>query len=287
MSRTLHQLIECYRTDPHSNFLKLKYQVRVKHERLLARLSREHGSDQLQNIRFRTLTAWYKWWLVGGKVAMGRSLVDRMRELFRFGATLLEDEECARLFAALSKLRLESPSPRSVQMTLEQARAICDTARSHFGWYSIALAQALQYELPLSQKDVIGEWVPVGEPGDSNVVWDNKKWLRGLQWSSIDENLTLRHAVGSSGRKITVDLRTAPMVLRELDICAETYDSAMREELPLGGPVVLCDINAMPWSTAEFRRKWRLIAKKAGVPDNVNNRDSLRIYDNLRMARRA
>jgi hypothetical protein len=25
---------------------------------------------------------------------------------------------------------------------------------------------------------------------------------------------------------------------------------------------------------AEFRRKWRLVAKKAGVPDNVNNRDS-------------
>jgi hypothetical protein len=30
----------------------------------------------------------------------------------------------------------------------------------------------------------------------------------------------------------------------------------------------------MPWSSAEFRRKWGLVAKKAGVPDNVNNRDS-------------
>jgi hypothetical protein len=30
----------------------------------------------------------------------------------------------------------------------------------------------------------------------------------------------------------------------------------------------------MPWSTAEFRRKWRKVAKQAGVPDNVTNRDS-------------
>jgi hypothetical protein len=35
-----------------------------------------------------------------------------------------------------------------------------------------------------------------------------------------------------------------------------------------------CDITAMPWSTAEFRRKWRKVAKQAGVPDNVTNRDS-------------
>lgn len=31
----------------------------------------------------------------------------------------------------------------------------------------------------------------------------------------------------------------------------------------------------MPWSTAEFRRKWRLVAKKAGIPDIVKNRDSV------------
>ena len=47
-----------------------------------------------------------------------------------------------------------------------------------------------------------------------------------------------------------------------------------RSSLPASGPVVRCDTNGMPWSTAEFRRKWRKVAKQAGVPDNVNNRDS-------------
>jgi len=44
--------------------------------------------------------------------------------------------------------------------------------------------------------------------------------------------------------------------------------------LPRSGPVVVCEINGMPWSTTEFRRKWRKVAKQAGVPDKVTNRDS-------------
>jgi hypothetical protein len=149
MNMTLQQLIECYRTDPDSNFPGLKYQTRIKHGRLLDRLTREYGRDQLRYIRFRTMMEWYGGWVDGGKIATGRSLLDRLRELFRFGATVLEDRECTRLFEVLSDLQLESPASRSVQMTLEQAIAIRTTAHEHFGWGSIALAQAFQYELLL------------------------------------------------------------------------------------------------------------------------------------------
>jgi hypothetical protein len=34
------------------------------------------------------------------------------------------------------------------------------------GWHSIALAQAIQFDCALRQKDVIGEWVPESEPGE-------------------------------------------------------------------------------------------------------------------------
>jgi hypothetical protein len=78
--------------------------------------------------------------------------------------------------------------------------------------------------------------------------------------------------------------------------------------LPCSGPMIRCDTNGLPWSTAEFCRKWRKVAKRAGVSDNVNNRDSFpagmirgdptaprflktvilkRIYYSLRMQRRA
>jgi hypothetical protein len=274
----LEQLIDSYRTDPDSDFQNLTYQVRMKHDGELTRLIAAHGSIQLRDIHFRTLTAWYRDALADGKIARAHSLVSRLRELFRFGHLFLEDGDCHRLFEALRKLQLDMSPPRRVEMTADHARAICKTAREHFGWHSIALAQALQFELLLGQKDVIGEWVPVGEPGESDVVRPGQKWLRGLRWSSIDKNLILRHRVSSSGRRIEVDLRTAPMALEEFKLFmaypCSTLDDLI-DSLPHSGPLILCDINGMPWSTAEFRRKWRLVARKAGVPDNVTNRDSL------------
>jgi hypothetical protein len=312
MGRILEQLINSYRTDPDSDFLDLKYQVRMKHDGELTRLIAAHGGIQLRDIHFRVLTAWYRDALADGKIAKARSLVSRLRELFRFGYLFLEDADCHRSFEALRKLQLDMSPPRRVEMTADDARAICKTAREHFGWHSIALAQALQFELLLGQKDVIGEWVPIGEPGESDVLRPGRKWLRGLRWSSIDKNLILRHRVGSSGRKIEVDLRTAPMVLEELKLLmaypcsdrptANFLDDILRAlksptadmlpnskakatapltldeltgSLPHSGPLIVCDTNGMPWSTPEFRRKWRLVARKAGVPDNVTDRDSL------------
>jgi hypothetical protein len=270
MAYTLKQLIELYRSDPDSPFRNLSYQVRVKQDRTLKRIIGDHGNHQIRSIKARTLMAWHKAWAKGGKIAMANELIARLRALFRFGFTVLEDRESYRLLKILKETRFRGLGPRLVQMTAEHVRAIRTAAR-YFGWDSIGLAQALQFELLLSQKDVIGEWVPISEPGESDLVWREQKWLRGLRWSNIDKNLILRHAVGSSGRPIEVDLRTAPMVLEEL----KDHSDMLRSIRRISAPLVLCEINAMPWSTAEFRRKWRLVAKKAGVPDIVKNRDSV------------
>jgi hypothetical protein len=69
-----------------------------------------------------------------------------------------------------------------------------------------------------------------------------------------------------------VDLKTAPMVMEEL---YHSYGTREREQLPTQGPIILCETTGMPWRTVEFRRKWRLVAKHAGVPDRVKNRDSV------------
>jgi hypothetical protein len=191
----------------------------------------------------------------------------RLRVMFAFGFALLEDQECERLHKILEGTRFRTLGPRSAEITKAHVQAICATARDHFGRPSIGLTQAFQFELP--QKDVIGEWVPVSEPGESDIVW-KEKWLRGLRWSNIDKNLILRHVTGAGGRPIEVDLRTAPIVLEELRLIAGTEEM---EPLPTRGPIILCDVTGMPWRTVEFRRKWRLVAKKAGVPDRVKNRD--------------
>jgi hypothetical protein len=267
MSLTLKKLIDRYRDDPDSAFPNLHYQVRAKHGRLLARISHEHGHHPLRNVRTRTLVVWYKAWLADGKVAMAHALFSRLRVVFRFGATMLEDRDCDRLLDAVGDIRLQTSRSDTLQMTIEQANDIRGVAKQK-GMFSMAIAQALQFELLMSQKDVIGEWLPSSEPGDSGTTREKKgKWLRGLRWECIDENLILRHTVGKSRRRIEVDLRTAPMVLEELG----TSD---RHTLPTSGPMIICETTGYPYSTAEFRRKWRIVAKLAGVPDNVKNRDS-------------
>ena len=94
-------------------------------------------------------------------------------------------------------------------MTAEQARAICAKAHEK-GRPSIALAQALQFEAGLPQKDVIGEWIPIDEPGeDSNVTFEDKeKWVRGLRWENIDQNLILRK--NTAYGEVVADLRMRP-----------------------------------------------------------------------------
>lgn len=271
MGYTLKSLIALYRTDTHSPFLRLGYQSRVKQDRMLERISEKHGHLQLRGVKSKTLLAWYKDWSSGGRIAAGHALIGRLRTLFRFGFTILDDEECLRLLEVLRESRFRTQGPRLVQLTAEHVKAIRTEAREHFGWYSIALAQALQFELRLNQKDVIGEWVPIAEPEESDVVWRGQKWIRGLCWSNIDKDLILRHAAGSGGRLIEADLKTAPMILYELG----GRHQILRLVTEGRGPIVINDVTGMPWSTAEYRRKWRMVARKAGVPDIVKNRDSV------------
>src|SRR5450631_468241 len=131
--RALDQLIESYRTDPQSSFSKLNYAVRIKHERLLARIRREHGDISLRDVRGRNLIAWHNGWLGENKIAMAHSLISRLRVIFRFGATILEDGECERLTNLMRDMRFEKRTTRRGQaMSSEQAKAICINASDRY-----------------------------------------------------------------------------------------------------------------------------------------------------------
>jgi hypothetical protein len=264
---TLKSLIECYQTDPDSPFLKRRFHVRQNTAMTLRRMVDRHGDQELSEIKGRLLLAWHKDWSDNGqKLAMGHAVMAHLRSLFSFGATFLEDENCERLCGVLHRMRFASPKPRNERLTAEQAVAIRKVAREHFGWESIALAQALQFELMLRQKDVIGEWVPVSEPGMSDVIRGTDKWLHGLRWSELNDNLILRHVTSKRGKELVIDLKLSPMVLEELEfgVCTRTAS----------GPMIICDTTGRPFVQAEFRRKWRLVADKAGVPRAVKNMDT-------------
>lgn len=262
---TLDGLSTAYRTDPDSAYHKKRYVTRQFYDRLLKQITEAHGSELVANIRGRTILRWHEEWTADGRIAMAHALIGMLRTIVNFGVTILENDDCAKLSGVMSKMRFAMAKPRSEALTADMVVAIRAKAHER-GWPSIALAQAIQFELILRQKDVLGEWVPIAEPGMSDVV--NKvgaKWLRGLRWEEIDDNLILRHITSKRGKPIERSLRSAPMVMEEL---------GRFKELPKSGPVICYEKSGQPWSVSYFRHVWREIATEAGVPKNIRNQDS-------------
>jgi len=266
---TLRSLMRAYKTDPDSPYRKIRYNSRVHYDALMSLIETEHGDKLLADLKGRTFSRLHEDWTAGGKIAIAHAKIGMLRTLFSFGATLLEEEDCSRLSGILSKMRFAMPKPRTERLTADQAVAI--RAKAHeMKRPSIALAQAFQFECMLRQKDVIGEWVPIREPGISDVQSDSLKWLRGIRWEEIDQNQVLRHVTSKRQKEIQISLQNAPMVLEEL-----AYQDVINlGKTPMSGPIIRSEFDGLPWTGPEFRRWWRIVATAAGIPTTVRNMDS-------------
>jgi hypothetical protein len=257
-------LIECYRTDKRSAYFQLKHKVRENYDSGFNRIIKDVGTEKISEWsadRIRTL--YDENWAADGKVSMGRSLIAKLRLLASFGSTVLNDDDCIRLGALLSNMRFEPSKKKIERLTIEQSRLVRATAREHFGWESISLATAFQYELPmLWQIDIIGEWVPESEPGESEIKKDGLKWVGGIRWSEIDENMIFRPTITSyrKNQRADFDLKRFYSIMEEINRVPPWQRN---------GPVIRCETTGLPWVSSEFRRKWRKVADKAGLPKTV------------------
>lgn len=302
---TVRGLIHCYKTDPDSPFHKLRFFTRQNYTILCRRIENGlrkdnvngdetgHGDERIADIRPRDVMHWHEEWSASG-IPMAHGLVRMFRGLLGFGMTMLEDNlpdgevgNCERLSLKLSKMRFTMGKSREVELTAEQATAI--RAMAHVEeLHSIALAQAFQYECAFRQKDEIGEWVPLDEPGTSEITSVDKngrhtKWLRGIRWSEIDEHLVLRHITSKKQKAAERELLLAPMVMEELTrlcpdlIIVNEMTKAVtinRHLLPASGPVIIEERTGLPYRAHNFRAKWRDLARAVGIPDHIRNMDS-------------
>jgi hypothetical protein len=275
---TLRTLINCYQTDPDSRYHKKRYTTRRNNDTLLRRISTRHGDERLSDIKGRTIHAWHAEWSDKGRMpATWQAIRGLLRVLFSFGFTMLDDRECDRLCRTMSEKSLvfETPLPNKHTLTAAQAAAVRATAREWFGWHCLALGQAIQFEAMLRQRDVIGEWVPLTEPGTSDVIWRGQKWIRGIRWSEIDQNMILVHVTSKRQKTLKYDLKLAPMVMEEFGLMLGIDPAQVtREMLPASGPIIRSTVTGMPYDATEYRRKWRLVADKAGIPKQVKNMHS-------------
>lgn len=263
---TMLGLIRCYQTDQDSSYQGLRYRTRQSYDSYLRRIEKDCGDVRIADIDARMLKRWHEGWVKSG-VSMAHSLVGIVRTLTTFGATLLKCKDCRELKVTLSDMRFKNSTPRTERLTADHVIAI--RAKAHEkGMPSLALAQAFQFDCILRQKDVIGEWVPLSEPGPLTALIDgNEKWMRGLRWEEIDDDLVLQHTTSKRLKDHEVDLKLAEMVLEEIRL-------QFPNGLPEAGPVIVSEKTLLPWDAPEFRRQWRIVATAAGVPKHIYNMDS-------------
>lgn len=262
---TIERVIIRYQTDPDSSFQRLQHATRQNYFGMMKRILDQCGERRLGDMDGPEIQRLYDTWSDGGqKLALGHALTTMLRLVLGYGA-VLGDAECERLSVIMSKMRFESAKPRSERLTIEHARRIIAAAHER-GMHSMALAQAIQFECMLRQKDVIGEWVPehVPEPSDIFRV-TREKWVRGLRWEQIDADLVLRHKPSNVAKLKVFDLKKMPMVMAELE------RPGMRRA---SGPVILYEKTQLPYLPNQFRRLWRDIALSVGVPATVRNMDT-------------
>lgn len=273
---TLRKLIKLYRKDPLSRWHKLRHSTKQNHENLLRQIDRRYGKKKLRKIKGRTLLEWHAEWLDGDKFSASRAFIKKIRVVFGYGLTILENKECARLRQIMSAMRFPGAPKRKQRVTAEQAILIRKSAWQ-FGWGWLALAQAFQFDVMLRQKDVIGEYLPVDveEGGAGLLEVGEEKWVRGLMWSEIDDQLILRHQTSKTNKPVVVDLKLAPMVMEDLRRMGfVSKRGPIRLIKRPEGPVIVSGETGLPPVAFDFRRKWRTLARARGIPDHVFNMDS-------------
>jgi hypothetical protein len=167
-------------------------------------------------------------------------------------------------------MEFKQSKPRTTVLTFDYAVAIIAQAHA-VGRPSIALAQALQFETALRQRDVIGEWEPAGESLPSGISLSSpngkrdRRWVNGLTWSDIGTDGVLRKTTTKTGAVLEFHVGFCPLVEKEI------------ERTPLEhriGPMIINEKTGLPYTQNTFRTVWREVANAAGVPQHVWNMDS-------------
>lgn len=275
---TWEGLVREYKTDEDSPYHKKEYATRKFYNTLCRRVVKDMGPDKIADTDTRRLNRLHEQWIkpkegsTKEKISMGHAMIGMLRTLTTFGSTLLKCAACKQVRPDLHDFRAPVGKSRDQILTVEQIIAIRHAAHQSDLTRSIALAQALQFELALRQKDVIGAWVPLEERNAlSDTISGNEKWIKGVRWEGVDENLILRHITSKRKKLITVDLTLAPMVMEELLLC---FGSTDRSAMPAGGPIIKAHQFDMPWQDQAFCKAWRKLANQCGVPSSTRNMDT-------------
>lgn len=270
---TMNSLCDHYVGHELSPYHQVKYNTRDTYDDAIRWIRKTVGTRAMAKITGVDFLRWHENFLKPAtpdgprRVDSAHRNMSMIRRMFRWGV-VLELPHCKRLSDIISEMEFEQPKERSEYMLYEQAMAFIAKANI-LGKPSMALAQALQFELGFRQKDVIGEWIPdMTGSGIRHTAVNTvkpKRWDNGLLWSDIDAAMVLRKSTVKKGRLAEFDLTMYPMLMAE--IAKVPMDKRV-------GPMIINEGTGLPYTANVYRTTWRPIATLAGIPLEIQNRDS-------------
>jgi len=287
--RTLRSLIRMYRTNKASGYFDISPKTREMYDYALDILNESCGMRRLDKVTGLDIKEWFAYLRAPAEdtekqakkraAAKANGIIlppnpERPRRAYQcmqvlrivIGFGVVSDiSECYRLKNVLEEMRFPVPKARTETITFEQVQAICDLAIAK-GMHSMALAQALQFELTLRQVDVIGIWEKNADQTGGGILDRGQRWRDGLTWANLDQNGILR--------KQTTKVED---VTAEHDTKEYPFLQKMLELFPASnriGPMIKCEATGLPYRRRHFADVWRALATEAGVPKSVWNRDS-------------
>jgi hypothetical protein len=248
--------------------LRTKWNSQRLYDQCIKIICNTVGSRAVRDLIGPDFTRWHtKWGDPAGdgkprRLTRAKHCMDTVRRVVSFGVTL-GYADCARADVILGKMRFQMPKARTSKLTLDHVGKIRSAAHDiELG--SIALAQTIQFELAMRQKDVIGEWVP-REGVAGGITHKNTRWTGGLVWTDIDGELILRKTHVKTGISVEHDLKLYPDILGEI----QRVDPSRRV-----GPMIISEATGEPYKHRTFTQTWRRVADLAGLPKDVWNMDS-------------
>jgi hypothetical protein len=268
---TIRGLSRRYQTDEASPFNKrMKHTTREKDLHVLKIIEKAFGDRALHALHLADFWRWYdaakKPKVPGGPERIRRAwgIMKKLRELFSYGVAA-ELPGCARLQTILLEVRFPQPARRRVTLDLEHVQAFIAKA-IELGRICLALVTAIQFDMLLRQKDVIGEWEPIrGGEAATGIVLNGRRWVRGLTWNDLSIEGVTRKATSKTGAIAAHDVNLCPHVLQVL----AHVPAANRV-----GPLIIDETAGRPYAGDAYQREWRRVARAAGVPDCVWNMDA-------------
>lgn len=237
---------------------------------MLRVLAKAIGKRSLASIGLTDLLRWYdeaKRPKAEGKperIRKAHGIIKMLRRLFAFGKSA-EIAGSARLVSILEETRFKQPPRRRAKLERHHVEAFIPVALTA-GRLSLAIGTAAQFETMMRQRDVIGEWQPIGRSEDGGgIVVRGRRWANGLTWQDLQDDFVLRKHTTKTGALVAHDLKLCPLTFGLL--------SRIPGEKRVG-PVIVDETAGRPYAEHAYSREWRRIARRAGIPDEIWNMDA-------------